>query len=91
MSLVASGRHYIRDGKGAENLYDLSGDPLERANLMGSGEGNRDVGKFRSMLLEVLTENPGSIEAEAAYLQSFRQGLEALIPESPPRRVAIRP
>jgi arylsulfatase A-like enzyme len=91
MSLVASGRHYIRDGKGSERLYDLRGDPLERVNLMDSGDGSREVGNFRRMLLDVLTENPGSIEAEAAYLQSFRQGLEALIPDSPPRRVAIHP
>ena len=88
---MASGRHYIRDGTGAEKLFDLSGDPLERVNLIDSADGGRLVGHFRRMLLEVLTENPGSIEAEAAYLQSFRQGLEALLPESPPRRVAIRP
>ena len=43
------------------------------------------------MLLDILTKNPGSVEAEAAYLQPFRQRLEALISESPPRRVAIRP
>ena len=36
MSLVASGHHYIRDGMGAETLYDLRRDPFERVNLMGS-------------------------------------------------------
>jgi arylsulfatase A-like enzyme len=91
MSLVASGRHYIRDGTGAEKLFDLKGDPLERVNLMDSAAGTRVVGDFRRMLLDVLTKNPGSIEAEAAYLQSFRQRLEALISESPSRSVAIRP
>ena len=31
------------------------------------------------MLLEVLTENPGSIEVEKAYLEPYRQWLEALV------------
>ena len=80
MSLLASGRHYIRDGTGAERLYDLAGDPFERVNLMDSPEGRRAVGAFRRMLLEVLTENPGSAEVENAYLESYRQGLKALVP-----------
>ena len=88
MSLVASGHHYIRDGMGAEQLYDLRRDPFERVNLMGSSDGNQAVGAFRKMLLEVLTDNPGSIEVEKAYLEAYRQGLKALIPESSPRRVA---
>ena len=91
MSLLASGRHYIRDGKGAERLYDLAGDPFERVNLMDSPDGPQAVGEFRRMLLEVLTENPGSIEVEAAYLESYRRGLEALVPEGSTRRVAVRP
>ena len=40
------------------------------------------------MLLEVLTENPGSIEVEKAYLEAYRQGLKALVPEGSPPRVA---
>jgi hypothetical protein len=91
MSLLASGRHYIRDGTGSERLYDLKSDPFERVNLMDSPDGRLAVGHFRTMLLEVLTENPGSIEVEGAYLESYRRGLEALVPEISPRRIAVRP
>jgi hypothetical protein len=91
MSLLASGWHYIRDGTGTERLYDLRRDPFERVDLMDSQEGRRAVEEFRRMLLEVLTENPGSIEVEGAYLESYRRGLEALIPEISPRRIAVRP
>jgi arylsulfatase A-like enzyme len=88
MSLVASGHHYIRDGMGTETLYDLRRDPFERVNLVGSSYANRAVGAFRKMLLEVLTDNPGSIEVDNAYLEAYKQRLKALIPESSPRRVA---
>jgi arylsulfatase A-like enzyme len=88
MSLVASGHHYVRDGMGAEMLYDLRRDPFERVNLMGSSYGDQAVGVFRRMLLQVLTDNPGSIEAEQAYLEPYRQGLKALIRETSPQRVA---
>jgi hypothetical protein len=91
MSLVATGRHYIRNHAGAEGLYDLKNDPFERVNLMDSPQGRQAVGDYRRMLLEVLTANPGSIEVEGAYLKSYRRDLKALIPESSPRRVAIRP
>jgi arylsulfatase A-like enzyme len=87
MSLVASGHHYLRDGMGTEALYDLRRDPFELVNLVGSSYGNQAVGVLRRMLLEALTENPGSIEVDKAYLEAYKQGLKALIPESSPRRV----
>ena len=43
MSLVASGHHYIRDGMGVEQLYDLRRDPFEMVNLMSSTDGNHGV------------------------------------------------
>ena len=79
MSLVASGRHYIRDGTGSEQLYDLRRDPSELVNLVDSAEGNQVLGAFRRMLLDVLTDNPGSIEVENAYLKPFRQWLKSLV------------
>jgi arylsulfatase A-like enzyme len=91
MSLVASGHHYIRNGLEAEMLFNLTLDPFERVNLMDSSDGRQVVGDFRRTLLEVLTENTGSTEVEKAYLDSYRRRLQALIPESPPRRGAIRP
>ncbi len=79
MSLVALGTHYIRDGMGLEQLYDLTSDPFERFNLIGSARGDRMVASFRSRLLKVLTDNPGSIEVENAYLKSYRQWLQSLV------------
>jgi arylsulfatase A-like enzyme len=91
MSLVASGHHYLRDGMGAEILYDLIKDPFERVNLMGSSYGDQAVGSFRRMLLDVLTKNPGSREAEQAYLGTFRQELKDLVQKNSTRRVASGP
>jgi hypothetical protein len=86
MSIVALGRHYIRDGMGSEQLYDLRRDPFEMANLMGSADGAREVGVFRRMLLKVLSDNPGSIEVENAYLKAYRQTLASMVEESPAAR-----
>ncbi len=93
MSLVALGRHYVRDSSGAEQLYDLQTDSAEQVNLMDSARGEREVGAFRRMLLELLTENPGSVEVERAILKPYRQWLEALVPRKPvqPRQVAGTP
>jgi arylsulfatase A-like enzyme len=88
MSLVARGHHYLRDAMGTEALYDLSIDPFERANLVGPAYDNQALGVFRKMLLDALTENPGSIEVEKAYLEAYKQGLRALLPDSSLRRVA---
>jgi arylsulfatase A-like enzyme len=87
MSLVALGHHYFRDGMGAEKLYDLTSDPTESKNLIGSPYGDRAVGALRKLLLEVLTDNPGSIEVEQGYLETFRHELKALVHQSSPRRV----
>jgi hypothetical protein len=91
LSLVASGRHYLRDGAGAEGLCDLKSDPFERVNLMDSPDGHHAVGDFRRMLLEILSENPGPAEVEAAELEPYRKRLEALVAEGSSRRVAIGP
>jgi hypothetical protein len=87
MSLVAADHHYIRHGMGLEQLYDLRVDPSERVNLMASTRGALRVGAFRRMLLEVLTDNPGSVEVEKAYLEPYRKWLEALV-QSPPEPIA---
>jgi arylsulfatase A-like enzyme len=87
MSLVASGHHYIRHGTGPEQLYDLRVDPDERVNLMTSPHGRQRVGPFRKMLLEVLTDNPGSVEVEKAYLEPYRKWLEDLV-QGPPGPIA---
>jgi arylsulfatase A-like enzyme len=91
MSLVASGHHYVRDGFGAEMLFDLRRDPFERNNLMNSSDGGQLTRDFRKTLLEVLTDSPGSAEVEEAYLGSYRRGLQALDAENSPRRGAISP
>lgn len=82
MSLVARGRHYVRDGNGAEHLFDPIHDPYERTDLMNSEVGAREAGAFRKMLLEVLAAAPGSIEVERAYLRTYRQWLRSLVSEA---------
>jgi arylsulfatase A-like enzyme len=84
MSLVASGMHYIRNGRGAEQFYDLRTDPYELTNLIKPGYDQPAVASFRKMLLQVLEDNKGSVEAENAYLKAYRQKLQALVagPES---------
>ena len=89
MSLVALGRHYVRDGTGTEQLYDLGRDPFERVNLMGSTAGDRAVGTFRRMLLKVLTDDAGSLKVEKAYLQPYRQWLESLVEQGPAPRETV--
>ena len=34
---------------------------------------------FRGNLLELLTDNPGTIEVENAYMKDFRQRLKSLV------------
>lgn len=91
MSLVALGWHYIRNGRGAEGLYDLRLDPSELVNLANAPHGRQAVGVFRRMLLELLTENPGSPRAEDAYLGALRRDLRSLVPESTPSRLTDHP
>ena len=79
MSLVAMGHHYIRQVTGVEQLYSLLKDPFEEVNLIGTPYGNQWAGVFRRHLLEVLTENPGSVEVEEAYLRNFREQLRDLV------------
>ena len=43
-------------------------------------------GAFRRMLLKVLTDNPGSIEVENAYLKPYKQWLNSLVHASSPPR-----
>jgi arylsulfatase A-like enzyme len=77
MSVVARERHYVRNGFGSEQLFDLSQDPFESVDLMGSTEGKQVVVDFRRMLLDALAHNPGSAEAESAYLKAYRQWLKS--------------
>ncbi len=49
-SLVMDQIHYIRNGDGVEELYDLSSDPFEERDLTGSSEGQAAVGRFRLKL-----------------------------------------
>ncbi len=81
MSLVAFGRHYVRDGTGSEQLFDLARDPFETSNLAGTAEGSPMVAAFRKMLLNLLNENPGSIEVENAYMKPYREWLKSLVSE----------
>jgi arylsulfatase A-like enzyme len=79
MSLVAAGKHYLRDGFGTEELYDLKRDPLERENLAGTAAGKGALGPFRKMLLDELNASPGAIEVENTYMKAYRQWLKSVV------------
>ena len=76
-SLVAQGRHYVRDHAGSEQLYDLNSDQYEHDNMVKSSGGRQLVGVYRRMLLDALTANPGSVEAENGYLGAYKRGLKS--------------
>ncbi len=79
MSLVSAGYHYIRDGLGAEELFDLTIDRAETVNLIAGGRGSQLVRPLRQSLLDVLDANPGAIQSENAYLKAYRQWLRSLV------------
>jgi hypothetical protein len=54
-------------------------------------DGRQAVADVPRMHLEGLTESPRSIEVEEAYVESYRRGLEFLVPESSRRRIALCP
>jgi arylsulfatase A-like enzyme len=89
MSLVAEGRHFVRDALGSEQLYDLRRDPLESVNLMDSVEGKEAARVFRRKLLDELNDNPGSTEVEKAYLRSYKQSLKLVAEASTVPRAPI--
>jgi hypothetical protein len=74
---------------GGEQLYDLASDPFEMVNLVGSSQGDRLLPTLRGMLLRELTNNPGSIEVENAYLRPYRQWLKALVQQPSPPGAAL--
>jgi arylsulfatase A-like enzyme len=82
MSVVALGHHYIRNGLGVEQIYDLRADPFERVNLAGSSSSHDDVAACRKMLLEVLTLDQGAVEVEKAYLAAYRRTLQDVVEAS---------
>jgi arylsulfatase A-like enzyme len=91
VSLVSWNYHYIRDGEGSERLYDLIRDPLDKINLAASADRKDAVEAFRTMLLKVLNDSPGSVEVERAYLEEFRRSLEAQVRRVSAGRVAGDP
>lgn len=88
MSLIDSGRHYIRDGTGAESLYDLGFDPLEELNLAKPDQDARELLPYRKDLLDLVTAHPGTRAVERAYLAPMRTWLRSLVVESPASRAA---
>jgi hypothetical protein len=88
MSLVAWTLHYIRDGEGGEQLYDLIDDIYEQKNLIESADKQPIVASFRRMLLGVLSEEPGSVAVERTYLHGFRESLEAVLRQGSPGSMA---
>jgi hypothetical protein len=49
-SLIDAGFHYIRNGDGREELYDLDADPRETRDLSGAPGLARELGRFREAI-----------------------------------------
>ncbi len=79
MSIVSSGFHYIRNGAGDEQLYNIIKDPFEMSDVLKSADQRGQVIPFRRKLLEVLNENRGSVEVERGYLQGLRRSLATIV------------
>lgn len=71
LSLVARGRHYVRDGGGNEELYELADDSAESNNLKSVGEA---IAAARAWLLKALPT-----DTAAGYLGLYRRLLEAQV------------
>ena len=56
-SLVDARYHYIRNGDGREELYDLQNDPWEQRDLSGSEEASPALTRFRASLQILLARN----------------------------------
>ena len=58
-SLVDSAYHYILNGDGTEELFDLRSDPSEMSNIARSPELRTVLGSFRTKLVELAPEVAG--------------------------------
>ena len=79
MSLVTQDHHYIRDGLGKEQLFNLSIDPFEKIDLSNTYQRQEQLGRCRRLLLDFLKDNPASVEVENAYLKRYKNRLEAIL------------
>jgi arylsulfatase A-like enzyme len=80
MSVVAGGQHYLRDGLGREQLFDLRTDPTEKIDRLRAVDAERDLRECRKRLLQIL--GPGTSAVEKSYLAAFRRDLASLVPIS---------
>jgi len=54
-SLIQGSHHYIKNGDGNEELYDLEKDPGEQDNLIGSDDARPIAARFRASLSTILS------------------------------------
>jgi arylsulfatase A-like enzyme len=53
-SLIVGNMHYIRNGDGSEEVYDLHDDPVERNDLIQTPRGSETAAKARNIIEEIL-------------------------------------
>jgi len=79
MSLLTDGSHYIRDGTGAEALFDLKNDPLESLNTLRTARNPASlVVGFRQSILQIFVSEPLSMASESEDFKKFKRSLEFL-------------
>jgi arylsulfatase A-like enzyme len=79
MSLVDKGQHYVRDGGGSEEMYDLGSDPAEAHNRKVPAQQSGELDDTRRSLLRVLVNGSERRAADPVYVGDFRRRLEAQI------------
>jgi arylsulfatase A-like enzyme len=80
MSLVTRGWHYLRDGTGAEALFDLKDDPGESLNqLRILPDAPARLSGYRQSILQALNDKPKTPATERIDVSKFRKSLERLV------------
>mgnify|MGYP001051937360 CR=1 FL=1 len=91
MSVVAPyGVQYIRTSDGTEGLFNLWRDPMGMTDVLGTPEGNALLQPSRKLLLEVLEQDAGTVEVEAAYLKAFRRDLAETVKRGDAEKLSAR-
>jgi arylsulfatase A-like enzyme len=78
-SLVEGNLHYIISINGNEELYDLSADPRELRNLKNALERSDALGRFRSEMLQILSERRVANGVAGGYHEQLRVMLQSML------------
>ncbi|WP_210420434.1 sulfatase [Aquisphaera giovannonii] len=76
-SMMAGGHHYVRDGLGGEQLFEVGRDPQETFDRAAEADSQPSLAACRGLLLKQLDAERGAGIIEDAYLRRFRDSLRS--------------